>query len=93
MIYKIKKQIIIELIFGKKIFQLVMLYHLGYDRVALDIINFISQSDLILPQIVAITIQRLKRHMQASKNYGQIFATMPPQLYRRIDSTVSICLF
>lgn len=70
-----------------------MLYHLGYDRVALDIINFISQSDLILPQIVAITIQRLKRHMQASKNYGQIFATMPPQLYRRIDSTVSICLF
>lgn len=66
---------------------LVMLYHLGYDRVALDIINFISQSDLILPQIVAITIQRLKRHMQASKHYGQIFATMPPQLYRRIDST------
>ncbi|CAH2108237.1 unnamed protein product [Euphydryas editha] len=66
---------------------IVGLYHMGYDRLALDILNQISDAELILSPIIAITIQRLKRHLQSSKNQAEIIVSMPPQLYRRIQNT------
>lgn len=69
--------------------QVVGLYHMGYDGLAESVVGSVTDPELLLVPIVAITIQRLKRSLERCKNQPEWIVTVPPQLYKRLQNTVS----
>ena len=65
---------------------------MGYDELADSILNVITEPELVLSPILAITIQRLKRSLENSSNQPEWIVSMPPQLYKRLQNTVD-CFF
>ncbi|CAK1540482.1 unnamed protein product [Leptosia nina] len=63
------------------------LYHLGYDCLAENIVTVINEPELLLPPLLAITIQRFKRSLEHSNNQPEWIVSMPPQVYKRIQNT------
>nr|XP_026500575.1 rab3 GTPase-activating protein regulatory subunit isoform X2 [Vanessa tameamea] len=68
--------------------EVVGLYHMGYDEIAEATLGMIKEPELTLIPIIAITIQRLKRSLENSKNQAEWIVSMPPQLYKRLQNTV-----
>lgn len=69
-------------------FQVISLYHLGYDLVAENIIGLIEEPDVVLPPLIAITTQRFKRNLEHSTNQPEWIVSLPPQLFKRIRMAV-----
>ncbi|CAG4948739.1 unnamed protein product [Colias eurytheme] len=63
------------------------LYHSGYDSLAENILVLINEPESVLPPILAITIQRLKKSLENSSNQAEWIVSMPPQLYKRMQNT------
>lgn len=72
--------------------QVISLYHLGYDMLAENVIGLLKEPEIVLPSLLAITTQRFKRSLEQSSNQPEWIVTMPPQLYKRLQNTVSIFL-
>ncbi|XP_050347252.1 rab3 GTPase-activating protein regulatory subunit isoform X2 [Nymphalis io] len=68
--------------------EVIGLYHMGYDEIAESVLSMIKEPELLLVPIIAITIQRLKRNLENSKNQAEWIVSMPPQLYKRLQNTV-----
>ncbi|KAJ0175608.1 hypothetical protein K1T71_008767 [Dendrolimus kikuchii] len=68
--------------------QVIALYHLGFDMLAENLIGIIECPEEVLPPIIAITIQRLKRSLEQSPSQAEWIVTLPPHLYKRLQSTV-----
>ncbi|CAH2234413.1 jg21216 [Pararge aegeria aegeria] len=64
------------------------LYHMGYDELAVNILGLITEPQLLLPSVLAITIQRLKRSLENSTNQPEWIVSMPPQLYKKMQNTI-----
>lgn len=69
------------------------MYHLGYDVLADHMMSLIGKPELILTPILSITIQRLKRSLEHSSNPPEWIVSVPPQLYKRMQTTVSSVSF
>lgn len=54
-----------------------------------NIISLLKEPEIVLPSIMAITTQRFKRSLEHSSNQPEWIVTMPPQLYKRLQGTVS----
>lgn len=72
--------------------QVISLYHLGYDMLAENIIGLLKEPEIVLPSLLAITTQRFKRSLEQSSNQPEWIVTVAPQLYKRLQNTVSILL-
>lgn len=68
--------------------QIIALYHMGFDLMAESLIGLIQNPDEVLPPILAITIQRLKRSLEHSPNQPEWIVTVPPHLYKRLQNSV-----
>ncbi|XP_034827248.1 LOW QUALITY PROTEIN: rab3 GTPase-activating protein non-catalytic subunit [Maniola hyperantus] len=66
------------------------LYHRGYDELAENILGLITEPQVLLEPILAITIQRLKRYLENStkSNQHSMIVTMPPQLYKKMQNMI-----
>ncbi|XP_041984999.1 rab3 GTPase-activating protein regulatory subunit isoform X2 [Aricia agestis] len=63
------------------------LYHMGYDELAENMLGLIADPEVLLTPLLAITIQRLKRSLENSKNQAEWIVSVPPQLYKRLQNT------
>ncbi|XP_032515034.2 rab3 GTPase-activating protein non-catalytic subunit [Danaus plexippus] len=63
------------------------LYHVGYDELAENILSSVTEPEVLLSPLLAITIQRLKRSLENCKNQPEWIVSMPPQLYKRMQNT------
>ncbi|XP_072938596.1 rab3 GTPase-activating protein non-catalytic subunit [Epargyreus clarus] len=63
------------------------LYHMGYDRLAENELCLVTEPELLLPPLLAITIQRLKRSLESSNNQPEWIVSIAPQLYKRLQNT------
>lgn len=63
---------------------------MGYDALTESIIHSIEKPEMVLSPILAITIQRLKRSLEHSGNQPEWIVSVPPQLYKRLQNTVSV---
>ncbi|CAH0702462.1 unnamed protein product [Spodoptera exigua] len=66
--------------------QVIALYHLGYDILAESIINLLTEPEILLTPLLAITTQRFKRSLEQSSNQPEWIVTMPPNLYKRLQN-------
>ncbi|XP_045532220.1 rab3 GTPase-activating protein regulatory subunit isoform X1 [Pieris brassicae] len=64
------------------------LYHMGYDSLAENMLVLINEPKSLLPPLLAITIQRLKKSLENSKNQPEWIVSIPPQVYKRIQNTL-----
>ncbi|CAG9785571.1 unnamed protein product [Diatraea saccharalis] len=68
--------------------QIIALYHLGYDTLTENELNFVKVPESVLPSILAISIQRLKRSLEQSSNQPEWIVSVSPNLYKRLQTTV-----
>ncbi|CAF4847792.1 unnamed protein product [Pieris macdunnoughi] len=64
------------------------LYHMGYDSLAENMLVLLNEPRSLLPPLLAITIQRLKKSLENSKNQPEWIVSIPPQVYKRIQNTL-----
>lgn len=72
-----------------KLLQVIGLYHLGYDMLAENILTYVKDPELLMPPLLAISIQRLKRSLEHSSNQPEWIVSISPNLYKRLQNTVS----
>lgn len=63
---------------------------MGYDELAENILSSVTEPEVLLSPLLAITIQRLKRSLENCKNQPEWIVSMPPQLYKRMQNTVRL---
>ncbi|XP_028156168.1 rab3 GTPase-activating protein regulatory subunit [Ostrinia furnacalis] len=68
--------------------QVIGLYHMGYDMLAESILTYVKDPELLMPPLLAISIQRLKRSLEHSSNQPEWIVTISPNLYKRLQNTV-----
>ncbi|XP_037975017.2 rab3 GTPase-activating protein regulatory subunit [Plutella xylostella] len=66
--------------------QLVGTYHLGYDQLAEELVGQVKALDLALQPLLAITAQRLKRHLELAADPAEWLAAMPPHLVVHLNN-------
>lgn len=64
-------------------------YHLGYDQLAEELVGQVKALDLALQPLLAITAQRLKRHLELAADPAEWLAAMPPHLVVHLNNYVS----
>ncbi|KAM3964297.1 LOW QUALITY PROTEIN: rab3 GTPase activating protein [Aphomia sociella] len=67
--------------------QTIGFYFMGYDSLAQSSIGMVKQPDIIMQSLLAISIQRLKRSLEHSKNQKEWIACLSPHLYKRLQTT------
>ncbi|XP_047990659.1 rab3 GTPase-activating protein regulatory subunit isoform X1 [Leguminivora glycinivorella] len=68
--------------------QVVGLYHLGYDTLAAETVTRLRSPEPALAPLLAISIQRLKRSLEHSRDQPEWIVCVPPHLYKRLQTTV-----
>ncbi|KAI5632356.1 rab3 GTPase-activating protein regulatory subunit [Phthorimaea operculella] len=69
--------------------QVIGLYHMGYDTLAENVLSLLKDPALALPSLLAISCQRLKRSQAHSSNQAEWTVTVPPHLYKRLQTMLA----